>query len=162
MSVCSYTRAAGARRAWSERRRAVSKYQIKKHPTGCSRRLGILGTLGQSVSYTTATFGELALNAGGGYELADINSRRPPPHPIRATIAPAPASPRSTPRSPARPHHAATPQAASRPHRHRHAPAAPLHSAHRRPAPHASPTSIPPPRSSHATHLSRPTLTSAS
>jgi len=30
-------------------------------------------------SYTTATFGELALNAGGGYELVDINSRLTPP-----------------------------------------------------------------------------------
>ncbi len=26
-------------------------------------------------SYKTATFGELALNAGGGYELVNINSR---------------------------------------------------------------------------------------
>jgi hypothetical protein len=115
-------------------------------------------------SYTTATFGESALNAGGGYELVDINSRRPPPRSGRlATLQP-------------RRRHA------SRPHRHRHAPAAlpraalctprrlatlqprrpaprsprsspaadPLHlSRHapgcptpRRPAPHASPTAL--------------------
>ena len=101
----------------------------KKHPTGCSRRLGILGTLGQSVSYKTATFGELALNAGGGYELADINSPQP-----AATLRPPRHAPATPPHAASRPHRhrhapAAPPRAASRPHRHRHAPATTPHPA---------------------------------
>ena len=77
-------------------------------------------------SYKTATFGELALNAGGGYELVDINSRRPPP----------------------RSSHAATPRSTRR-----HAPGRPTP---RRPAPHASPTRAPPPRSSRPAPLRPP------